>query len=169
MDVPIRRHNTDGCQVEGCIEAHYGGGMCQTHYVPARKRVATDDALKTKYDIDLDQRDELIASQGGVCAICKNPPPEGKILVVDHDHTHCGGPRRGCRWCVRGMLCGSCNLHLGHVEDLEWLQKALNYLNDPPAYGVIPRPAPGRKPGRPFADVEELLKELGIQRKGIIR
>lgn len=169
MDVPIRRHRTDGCGVEGCVEPHYGGGMCKSHYVPARKLAAADDALKLKYDIGIGQRQELIDSQGGVCAICGEPPRGGKLLVVDHDHSHCGGPRKACRWCVRGMLCTRCNVHLARVEDFGWLEKAIRYLSAPPAYEIIPRPDPGRKPGRPFADVEQILKDLGIRPKGIVR
>ncbi|MFJ6757867.1 endonuclease VII domain-containing protein [Streptomyces sp. NPDC091273] len=49
-------------------------------------------------------RDELIAAQGEVCAICQ----EGLAEHVDHDH------QTGK---VRGVLCFSCNAALGQFKD----------------------------------------------------
>ncbi|KLO41457.1 hypothetical protein ABW17_14155 [Mycobacterium nebraskense] len=102
--------------------------------------------MKAKYGIDADERDALIAAQDGLCAICEDPPAEGRILEVDHDHSHCGGPRKGCRHCVRGMLCRRCNYRVGRVDDIEdaeWVRKARAYLATPPARAVIERPKPG--------------------------
>jgi hypothetical protein len=71
---------------------------------PARRRV---------HGLTADERDALIAFQGGACAICQRP---GLRLQVDHDHRHCPGPT-GCRACVRGALCGRCNTALGRFGD----------------------------------------------------
>lgn len=50
---------------------------------------------------------ELISRQGGACAICR----EDLVLAhIDHDH---GLGRKG----LRGILCRSCNLGLGHARD----------------------------------------------------
>lgn len=54
----------------------------------------------------------MLQEQGGVCAICKQPPRRNK-LHVDHDHSCCPG-KRSCGRCIRGLLCASCN------SKLEW-------------------------------------------------
>ncbi len=53
--------------------------------------------------------------QGGVCAICKEPPKPGKVLNWDHDHTHCAGDH-GCPECIRALLCDTCNARVAFVE-----------------------------------------------------
>lgn len=62
--------------------------------------------------------ESLLSAQGGVCAICKEPPGE-KSLHIDHDHTCCPYDRwRGCCGkCVRGLLCDRCNLGVGYFRD----------------------------------------------------
>lgn len=62
---------------------------------------------------------ELLTTQEGVCAICKQPPQENKLLSVDHDHTTQE---------VRGLLCSRCNLLLAGVEDTAYHEKAVLYL-----------------------------------------
>ncbi|WP_328853688.1 endonuclease VII domain-containing protein [Micromonospora globbae] len=60
--------------------------------------------------------DELLAAQGGVCAVCGVPDPEH----LDHDH------RTG--W-VRGILCFNCNGGPGRFRDSpERLARAITYL-----------------------------------------
>jgi hypothetical protein len=66
--------------------------------------------LVRKYGITLADYAELLAQQGGKCAICEAPEPANKTLDVDHDH------KTGE---VRGLLCTSCNRMLGHSEDSE--------------------------------------------------
>lgn len=59
-------------------------------------------------------------AQGGKCAICGNPPPEGKKLNIDHNHY---------TMVVRELLCGTCNTGLGMFKDsFELLEKAAVYL-----------------------------------------
>lgn len=168
MDVPIREYGREGCSVEGCPDGHYGNGLCRAHYKkPAQPRSTSEANLRTKYGIYAAEYGAIFDSQNGLCAICHEPPAEGKVLVVDHDHSHCGGPRSGCRYCVRGLLCNRCNLRLGRIEDVEWLRAAREYLAAPTAYAVIEAPTP--RPPRPFAEVERLLKELGIRNpRGVI-
>lgn len=73
--------------------------------------------LKQKYGISLAQYDEMYAAQGGVCGICGKP--QIRDLHVDHCHV---------TEKIRGLLCGTCNLALNNVVDLEWLDKCRAYL-----------------------------------------
>ena len=74
-----------------------------------------------KYGITLEQRDAMLVSQGGVCAICKvTEPGRGKDWNVDHCHD---------TGAVRGILCVRCNFMIGHSKDNpEVLLAAANYL-----------------------------------------
>jgi hypothetical protein len=76
--------------------------------------------LKKKYGITDDDYDTLLASQGGRCAICSKTIGEnGRLLAVDHNHI---------TGMVRGLLCRACNLGIGQMEKLGFLDKALAYL-----------------------------------------
>ncbi len=75
--------------------------------------------LKTVFGLTPAGYEAQLASQGGVCELCKRPPTK-KRLAVDHDHDT--GKRRG-------LLCGSCNTALGCFQDSpESLRAAANYL-----------------------------------------
>lgn len=84
-------------------------------------------ALKIKYGISIEQYDELLKSQGGVCAICGLPETTidtryNTLRSLAVDHCHATG-------IVRGLLCNSCNPMLGNSkDDIEILTKAINYL-----------------------------------------
>jgi hypothetical protein len=72
-----------------------------------------------KYGITPDDFDVLLLCQNNVCAICSS---RRKTMCVDHDHST--GE-------VRGVLCRSCNVALGQMEDnVAWLARAIEYLND---------------------------------------
>lgn len=52
------------------------------------------------------------------CRLCSQPLNiYASRHHVDHDHDCCPGPF-GCEECVRGFLCKSCNLGLGHAEKM---------------------------------------------------
>lgn len=53
-------------------------------------------------------RDQILAGQGGKCAICKRPLKASEIPALDHDH-HTGA--------IRGTLHHSCNTILGKIEN----------------------------------------------------
>jgi hypothetical protein len=81
--------------------------------------------LKTKFGITLEQYEEILDGQNGVCAICEREE-DGflhgvrKNLAVDH----CHGTGE-----VRGLLCSRCNGAIGHFrEEVGILEKAILYL-----------------------------------------
>jgi len=82
--------------------------------------------LAFKYGISIQDYEDLLEQQEGLCAICGEPQSTvalngKKPLHVDHDHVNGR---------VRGLLCKNCNTAIGHVEKTKWLEKALNYLNN---------------------------------------
>ena len=75
---------------------------------PAVKRADRAGYLMRKYGITIEQYDELLASQGGCCAICGREPRPDISLHLDHDHE--SGQ-------LRGILCFRCNNALGDFDD----------------------------------------------------
>lgn len=74
--------------------------------------------LKKRFGMSLQEYEEKLARQGGVCEICGIPKDE----VLDVDHNHSTGK-------VRGLLCFRCNSGLGMFGDEpELLLKAVDYL-----------------------------------------
>ena len=110
--------NAARCSLEGCVTRALRDGYCETHY----QRIV-------KYGVTPDRFDQILAEQGGGCAICSSPQSELKhALVVDHDHSCCPG-KRSCGRCVRGILCRACNVGIGNLrDDPRLVRSALNYL-----------------------------------------
>lgn len=70
--------------------------------------------IRATYGITREDWARLDAIGQGGCHLCFEDESLGR-LAVDHDHSHCG-PGRGCKQCVRGLLCRTCNRMLGHIE-----------------------------------------------------
>lgn len=121
------------CAEPACGTPVKARGLCDSHYqrsrrkgelevlypkdgrslTPRYKRSAT---LQHRYSITIEQYEDLLESQGFRCAICRVEESQtGKALSVDHDHACCAG-RRSCGKCIRGLLCYSCNTHLGWYD-----------------------------------------------------
>lgn len=87
---------------------------------PERRR---KHKLSSNYGISVERYDQMLAAQGGACAICGVSGPEDcryGVLVIDHDHET--GE-------VRGLLCPTCNSGIGLLGDnLETVQRAVEYL-----------------------------------------
>lgn len=86
------------------------------------KRIKADRKahLRKKYNLSLDQFDNMVLAQGGVCAICGNTCELHTNLSVDHCHES---------GVVRGLLCARCNKGLGHfMDDPDILKAAISYL-----------------------------------------
>lgn len=70
--------------------------------------------------LTLEQIDQMILDQEGVCLICHRTNGS-KALVVDHDHV---------TGQARALLCGSCNTGLGLFQDDPYiLERAKAYLD----------------------------------------
>jgi hypothetical protein len=102
------------CAVDACGQQAKCKGLCAQHMGRFVSRGITYDDYKV-----------LLDRQDGRCAICGRPESE---LTIDHDHDHCHNSN-GCRDCIRGLLCGTCNTGLGKFgDDPAILLRALSYL-----------------------------------------
>jgi len=113
-------------------------GFCPSHYNITRwrdgvrppscnKRSRRNAHLKHRYGITLDEYGALLVKQGGLCAVCKQPPGKnvrkhwkGKLCV---DHCHESGK-------IRGLLCNDCNLTVGYGKSESVLRVAADYVRD---------------------------------------
>ncbi len=87
--------------------------------------------LKNRHGISVEQYEEILALQGGVCAACKKPPVKGaRLLSVDHDHKCCPSKDKSCGKCIRGLLHSECNWILGASgENAELLRSIAEYAD----------------------------------------
>lgn len=75
--------------------------------------------VKKRFGISVERYDEIVAFQGGVCAVCRKPEtfrhPRSKASGPDRlgvDHCHASGV-------IRGLLCRRCNGALGEMETFD--------------------------------------------------
>lgn len=93
------------------------------------KRLARKEYnLRRRYGIGLEEFNAILASQGNVCAVCKEA---NKVFCVDHNHKTLK---------IRGIICLSCNLRVvGGARDQDWkLVNAAEYVTNNPADKVFP-------------------------------
>lgn len=75
--------------------------------------------LATKYNLTVEQFQQMQADQDGKCAICITPITGSAVRV---DHCHKTGK-------TRDLLCHNCNTLLGHAkDDVNILKNAIEYL-----------------------------------------
>lgn len=87
---------------------------------PTVKQAERASHLRRKYGLSPADYRRMLVSQGGVCAICRQPPPSETSLHVDHDHETNE---------IRGLLCFRCNNALGDFDDsVARLDSAASYL-----------------------------------------
>lgn len=78
--------------------------------------------LKKNYQMTVEEFNDMLERQGGVCAICKGPP-KGRFNTYNVDHNHKTGK-------VRGLLCFPCNVSIGNaMENTDILAKMILYIN----------------------------------------
>lgn len=91
---------------------------------PNKKR---DERLQRDFGITLENYQQMLAEQNGVCALCFQPEKRiisknGKISELAVDHCHATGK-------IRGLLCAQCNTGLGlFYDNTEVLTRAISYL-----------------------------------------
>ena len=85
-----------------------------------KKRVISN--RKRQYGMTPEMIEQMLASQNGCCAICRDDKPGGRgHWHIDHDHE---------TGQVRGLLCQRCNSGLGFFRDnITILEGAINYLH----------------------------------------
>lgn len=77
--------------------------------------------LRREFGIGIDEYEQLLHLQGGVCKICGGIDAQ-KVLAVDHCHS---------TGSIRGLLCENCNRGLGmYKDDISLLMKAVEYLQN---------------------------------------
>jgi hypothetical protein len=87
---------------------------------PEAKRSQRNLVLLKKYDLGNDEYDQMLARQGGVCAISGQTVDLGAHFHVDHDHR---------TEQVRQLLHPAINQALGLFQDNpEWLRRAADYV-----------------------------------------
>lgn len=128
---------------QGCRGTYYRGYQREWHrrrpgYMASESRLryaaltpeqksekARREWLSATYQLSESDYADLLLSQGGACAICRNVSSR---MHIDHDHACCPG-KTSCGQCVRGLLCQACNIGLGHFRDSpESLLAAASYL-----------------------------------------
>lgn len=86
------------------------------------KRTPRDRQLRSKYGLSADDVEEMIATQGGRCKICRSLLGATKTDRPNVDHNHETGA-------VRGILCHPCNVGIGCFhDDPKRLVAAMGYL-----------------------------------------
>ena len=97
----------------------------KANYDPAKNRAKN---LRNRFGMSLEEYDQMLEKQNGQCKICGTDTPGNKgRFVVDHNHATGG---------VRGLLCWSCNVGIGHLrDDPSILLSAFNYLSTNGYYG----------------------------------
>ena len=119
---------------------------------PHRESPESRKKSNRKYRISLygltpGQFARLLEAQDYACGMCHEPFEDGQLIHIDHDHDCCKAKNRLCGKCVRGLLCHTCNIALGHIERRRGLARA--YLDSSPGQLVVrPDRAPGYQPDR---------------------
>lgn len=113
-------------------EEAFGKGGSADGFASRCLPCSNDASRIRKFGITRAQYDAMLDAQGGVCWLCKEAPDFGReSLNVDHDHACCSDNYKTCGKCVRGLICGACNLGLGLFgHDPQRLEAARKYLTE---------------------------------------
>lgn len=117
---PITEFNKDSVRVDGryiyCRPCH------ASYRLRKPPEFHRDYEMRRNYGIGIKEYDQMLANQGGVCAICHEKCIQKPSLAIDHDHE---------TGRVRALLCGRCNQGIGLFrERLDLLLAAATYLEE---------------------------------------
>lgn len=114
-EFPRNRSRSNG-RGRYCKECHNRRGR---EFIREKYGTTRHYHLRQRYGMSASEVEGLIATQGGICAICQVRP----AAHVDHDHV---------TGKVRAILCESCNGFLGAFDDdPRLLRAAIAYLEKP--------------------------------------
>ncbi|MET8684823.1 endonuclease domain-containing protein [Streptomyces sp. NPDC004732] len=105
------------------------GRVCQPCQKRKRSKASHAARVQATYGLGPGEYDQLLALQGGLCAICR----QSRTRRLDVDHCHKTNV-------VRGLLCARCNRQLlarGLRDSAQVARSAADYLDDPPAPRLI--------------------------------
>lgn len=98
------------------------GNEWQKQNPNASARHKRNHHLLKKFGVTLKETEQLLAKQGGLCAICRRPINDSRGFSPHVDHDHITGE-------VRGILCFNCNVGMGAFgDDADRLRAAAEYL-----------------------------------------
>jgi len=133
-------------RMTACARTRGHGGSCMTAENMARRRAyrrdhphreSPESRRKSKrkyritcYGLTQEQFYLLLDAQQQACGMCHEPFAQGQLIHIDHDHACCQAKGRSCGECIRGLLCHTCNIALGHIERRYAMARA--YLDSPP-------------------------------------
>lgn len=93
--------------------------MSRIYYQKNKEKLSLA-ASRKRYKLTQDQYNNLLMSQGGLCASCGKKCSIQPRLAIDHDHA---------TGKVRGLLCHKCNCALGMLYDSpDLIRKLLEYI-----------------------------------------
>lgn len=119
IDPELRRGVCAACGEVGLhYKRHRDRWQCGEARRTERKGQNYSSPIRAALKMGGDQVEEMVRAQDGLCAICSDPITTSS--PVDHCHTTLK---------VRGILCRSCNIGLGHFkDDPARLERAIAYL-----------------------------------------
>ncbi len=143
MDKPNRYKNASPEQKRKANEATKAWRKANPEAIKAiraktdllRKDSRRDKQLFLAYGISLKDYNEMLLKQNNLCAICFRPETflgkGGKIRPLCVDHCHTTGK-------VRGLLCNSCNVALGNLDDnYQRILNAAEYIRKANAWNIL--------------------------------
>jgi hypothetical protein len=122
---------------KGCLSRRGNAWQDANPLVSARHK--RNHHLRKNFGISVEQAEQLLAEQGGRCAVCGDEMADVRGYSPHVDHDHATGM-------VRGILCLGCNAGLGQFrDDRRRLLAAIRYLDR--HHALVADVAPGKAAG----------------------